>query len=79
MCVCECVKYILGLFACELLSKTEKQNQRKKEKRLSQDIIVNVRMLFNLTLHTCSPGVTLTELQKRGGMNDEAYAKVFSN
>ena len=34
-------------------------------------------MLFNLTLHTCSPGVTLTELQKRGGMNDEAYAKVF--
>ena len=23
-----------------------------------------------------SPGVTITELQKRGGLNDEAYAKV---
>ena len=65
-----------------------KKTKKKKQKNLQKNGSDVFSLIFELNLSCgifiycdtsvfiCSPGVIITEIHKRGGMDDEAYAKV---
>lgn len=67
---------------CQLESKAMQQkflekrgNNKNKNSNLS-NFIEMLAFFFIFHFPLISPGVTITELQKRGGLNEEAYQKV---
>ena len=68
---------------CQLKSKAMQQtflekrgNNKNKNSNLSNFIEMLAFFFFIFHFPLISPGVTITELQKRGGLNEEAYQKV---
>ena len=67
---------------CQLKSKAMQQkflekrgNNKNKNSNLS-NFMEMLAFFFIFHFPLISPGVTITELQKRGGLNEEAYQKV---
>lgn len=78
-------------FNDQIVKRKEKyslKKQKKKQKNLQKNGSDVFSLIFELNLSCgifiycdtsvfiCSPGVIITEIHKRGGMDDEAYAKV---
>ena len=64
------------------LKKTKKQKNFQKNESGVFSLIFELNFSCGIFIYSdtsvfiCSPGVIITEIHKRGGMDDEAYAKV---